>query len=111
MLAPLREEDSSSHAQSARTDDVLGAVFQEASSLSRTLREQRLRLVNRAGEQLLGGTAERLLGATTELSRWRAARPAPAAEPACVSPLDSRPNRGQHAIPDSLSCIGEDVPF
>jgi two-component system, NtrC family, nitrogen regulation sensor histidine kinase NtrY len=95
MLAALREEDFSIRAQSARTDDALGEVFQEASSLSRTLREQRLgaleatallravmaeidvavftfdgeqrlRLVNRAGEQLLGQSSTRLLGATAE---------------------------------------------
>ena len=95
MLAALREEDFSIRAQSARPDDALGEVFQEASSLSRTLREQRLgaleatallrgvmaeidvavftfdgeqrlRLVNRAGEQLLGRAAGRLLGATAE---------------------------------------------
>jgi hypothetical protein len=69
MLAALREEDSSIHAQSARTDDVLGEVFQEASSLSRTLREQQLRLVNRAGEQLLGdgGAAPGRHGGTVTL--------------------------------------------
>ena len=95
MLAALREEDFSIRAQSARPDDALGEVFQEASSLSRTLREQRLgaleatallravmaeidvavftfdgeqrlRLVNRAGEQLLGRASARLLGATAE---------------------------------------------
>ena len=42
LLAALREEDFSIRAQSARPDDALGEVFQEASSLSRTLREQRL---------------------------------------------------------------------
>jgi two-component system, NtrC family, nitrogen regulation sensor histidine kinase NtrY len=95
MLAALREEDFSIRAQSTRPDDALGEVFQEASSLSRTLREQRLgaleatallrgvmaeidvavftfdgeqrlRLVNRAGEQLLGRSSGRLLGATAE---------------------------------------------
>jgi two-component system nitrogen regulation sensor histidine kinase NtrY len=95
MLAALREEDFSIRAHSARPDDALGEVFQEASSLSRTLREQRLgaleatallravmaeidvavftfdgeqrlRLVNRAGEQLLGRPSARLLGATAE---------------------------------------------
>ncbi len=95
MLAALREEDFSIRAHSARPDDALGEVFQEASSLSRTLREQRLgaleatallravmaeidvalftfdgeqrlRLVNRAGEQLLGRAAGKFLGATAE---------------------------------------------
>lgn len=95
MLAALKEEDFSIRAHSARPDDALGEVFQEASSLSRTLREQRLgaleatallravmaeidvalftfdgeqrlRLVNRAGEQLLGRVAGRMLGATAE---------------------------------------------
>ena len=93
LLAALREEDFSIRAQSERTDDALGEVYQEANILGKTLREQRLgaleatallravmaeidvavftfdgdqklRLVNRAGAQLLGRTAERMLGET-----------------------------------------------
>ncbi|HSW50866.1 MAG TPA: ATP-binding protein [Bryobacteraceae bacterium] len=93
LLAALREEDFSLRAQSARPDDALGEVFQEANALSRTLQEQRLgaveatallrsvmseidvavfafdgggelRLVNRAGAQLLAEDPQRLLGRT-----------------------------------------------
>jgi nitrogen fixation/metabolism regulation signal transduction histidine kinase len=93
LLAALREADFSMRAQTARADDALGEVFQEANTLGRMLREQRLgameatallravmaeievsvftfdgehklRLVNRAGEQLLGRRAEALLGET-----------------------------------------------
>ncbi len=91
LLAALREEDFSLRAQSARPDDALGEVFQEANALSRTLQQQRLgaveatallrsvmseidvavftfdgsgklRLVNRAGAQLLAEDPQRLLG-------------------------------------------------
>jgi two-component system nitrogen regulation sensor histidine kinase NtrY len=93
LLAALREEDFSFRAQSARPDDALGEVFQEANALSRTLQEQRLgaveatallrsvmseidvavftfdgggklRLVNRAGAELLAQPASQLLGRT-----------------------------------------------
>ena len=91
LLAAMREEDFSIRARGARYDDALGEVMREVNALSETLREQRLgaleattllrkvmeeidvavftfdaarrlRLVNRAGERLLGQPAERLLG-------------------------------------------------
>jgi two-component system nitrogen regulation sensor histidine kinase NtrY len=90
MLAALREEDFSIRARGARTDDALGLALFEVNTLGQTLREQRLgaleatallarvmeeidvavfafdeekrlRLVNRAGEWLLGEPAERLV--------------------------------------------------
>lgn len=93
VLAALREEDFSIRARSERSDDALGEVALEINQLSKTLREQRLgaveasallerviaeidvaiftfdgdqrlRLVNRAGERLLASTAERILGKT-----------------------------------------------
>jgi len=91
LLAALREEDYSVRARGARPDDALGQVMMEVNALSETLRdqrlgaleatallrkvmeeidvavftfdgEQRLRLINRAGERLLAQPAERLLG-------------------------------------------------
>jgi two-component system, NtrC family, nitrogen regulation sensor histidine kinase NtrY len=91
LLAALREEDYSIRARDARDGDALGEVMIEANQLSTVLREQRLgaleatallqmvireidasiftfdgeqrlRLVNRAGERLLAAPAERLLG-------------------------------------------------
>ena len=97
LLAAMREEDFSVRARGARRDDAMGEVMIEVNSLSETLREQRLgaleagallrtvmeeidvaiftfdnenklRLVNRAGERLLARPVERLLGFTaTEL--------------------------------------------
>ncbi len=93
LLAAVREGDFSLRLQSAKPDDALGEVFQEANALSRTLQEQRLgaveatallrsvmgeidvavftfdretrlRLVNRAGAALLAAAAEDLLGRT-----------------------------------------------
>ena len=93
LLAAMREEDFSVRARGARRDDAMGEVMIEVNSLSETLREQRLgaleatgllrtvmeeidlaiftfdnenklRLVNRAGERLLSRPAERLLGFT-----------------------------------------------
>jgi len=90
LLATLREEDFSFRARGGRPDDALGEAMREANALSETLREQRLgaleatallrtvmseidvaiftfdsddrlRLINRAGERLLGRPAERLL--------------------------------------------------
>jgi nitrogen fixation/metabolism regulation signal transduction histidine kinase len=93
LLAAVREGDFSLRLQSSKPDDALGEVFQEANALSRTLQEQRLgaveatallrsvmsesdvavftfdrenrlRLVNRAGAALLASAPEELLGRT-----------------------------------------------
>jgi two-component system, NtrC family, nitrogen regulation sensor histidine kinase NtrY len=90
LLAALRQGDFSIRARGERTDDALGLALLEVNALAGTLREQRigaleatarlravmaeidvaifafdeerrLRLVNRAGEQLLGRPAPRLL--------------------------------------------------
>ncbi len=95
LLAALREGDYSIRGRAARNDDPLGDVVREVNYLSMTLRaqrlgameatallrtvmaeievaifafdgDQRLRLVNRAGEKLLGRPAEQLLGRTSE---------------------------------------------
>lgn len=95
MLAALREGDYSIRARGAERDDALGLAYLEANLLGETLRTQRLgameatallrtvmadidvavfafddderlRLVNRAGERLLGHVAERLLGRSAE---------------------------------------------
>jgi nitrogen fixation/metabolism regulation signal transduction histidine kinase len=91
MLAALREGDYSIRARGAGPDDALGLALLEVNALSETLRgqrlgaleatallrtvmaeidvavftfdhDQRLQLVNRAGERLLAQPAERLLG-------------------------------------------------
>ncbi len=93
LLAALREEDFSFRARPGRRDDALSHVLIEVNALAETLRhqrlgaleagalvrkvldeidvgvfafdrEQRLRLVNRAGERLLAQSAERLHGRT-----------------------------------------------
>ncbi len=93
LLGALREEDYSLRAREARTDDALGEVMLEVNALSDTLRgqrlgtleatallrkvveeidvavfsfdhEHRLRLVNPAGERLVGVPDERALGLT-----------------------------------------------
>ena len=95
MLAALREGDYSIRARGAERDDALGLAYLEANLLGETLRtqrlgameatallrtvmadidvavfafddEERLRLVNDAGERLLGNAAERLLGRTAD---------------------------------------------
>ncbi len=95
LLAALREGDYSIRARGASYDDALGEVMLEVNALGETLREQRLgaleatallrtvmseinvaiftfdseqrlRLVNRAGEQLLGQPSERLLGRSAD---------------------------------------------
>jgi nitrogen fixation/metabolism regulation signal transduction histidine kinase len=95
VLAGLREGDYSIRARGASREDTLGDLALELNELSATLREQRLgaleattllrkvmaeievavftfdeqqklRLVNRAGERLLAQPAERLLGGTAE---------------------------------------------
>lgn len=91
LLAALREGDYSIRARGARRGDVLGEVVIEVNALGETLREQRLdaleasallrkvmaeidvavfafdseqrlRLINRAGERLLAQPSERILG-------------------------------------------------
>ena len=95
LLAALREGDFSVRGRAPRPDDALGEVMREVNTLGGTLREQRLgameattlmrtvmreiavavfafdedrrlRLVNRAGEQLLAAPAERLIGQNAE---------------------------------------------
>src|SRR6266404_1396124 len=91
LLAALREGDYSIRARGARADDALGEVLLEVNELGETLRlqrlgafeatallrtimaeidvavftfdpERKLRLVNRAGEDLLGQPIDKLLG-------------------------------------------------
>lgn len=93
ILAALREGDYSIRARDARSQDALGEVLVEVNALGDTLKEQRLgaleattllrkvmgeidvavftfggdqrlRLINRAGERLLAQPSERLLGRT-----------------------------------------------
>src|SRR5213595_3588444 len=93
LLAALREGDYSIRARGARTDDALGEALLEVNALGETLRfqrlgafeatallrtimaeidvavftfdpERRLRLVNRAGENLLKRPMDKLLGRT-----------------------------------------------
>jgi nitrogen fixation/metabolism regulation signal transduction histidine kinase len=93
LLAALREGDYSIRARGAREGSALGEVLIEVNSLGETLRQQRLgafeatallrtimseidvaiftfdperrlRLINRAGETLLGGPMDKLLGKT-----------------------------------------------
>jgi nitrogen fixation/metabolism regulation signal transduction histidine kinase len=93
MLEALREGDYTMRGRNIDPDDAIGEVMVEVNSLSRTLHDQRLealeagallqmviadvdiavfgfdsqlrlRLVNRAGETLLGGTADSLRGRT-----------------------------------------------
>lgn len=95
LLAALREGDYSIRARGARADDALGEVLLEVNTLGETLRVQRLgafeatallrtimaeidvavftfdpdrrlRLVNRAGETLLGQPMDKLLGRTAK---------------------------------------------
>jgi nitrogen fixation/metabolism regulation signal transduction histidine kinase len=95
LLAALRESDFSIRARGASGDDPLGAVMLEVNVLASTLHNQRLvaleagallrtmmveidvavltfdgahtlRLINRAGEKLLGQVADQLLGRTAE---------------------------------------------
>ncbi len=95
LLAALREGDYSIRARDARGDNALGEVLLEVNSLGETLRQQRLgafeatallrtimseidvaiftfdperrlRLINRAGETLLGKPMDKLLGRTAQ---------------------------------------------
>jgi two-component system nitrogen regulation sensor histidine kinase NtrY len=96
LLAALLEGDYSIRSRGATTDDALGLAMLEVNALGETLREQRLgaleatallrkvveeidvavfafdaelkvRLVNRAGERLLGMAAERITGRTADM--------------------------------------------
>jgi nitrogen fixation/metabolism regulation signal transduction histidine kinase len=95
LLAALREGDYSIRARGARGDSAMGEVLLEVNSLGETLRQQRLgafeatallrtimseidvaiftfdpqrrlRLINRAGETLLGKPMDKLLGKTAQ---------------------------------------------
>src|SRR5689334_16364121 len=95
LLAALREGDYSIRARGARVDDALGEALLEVNALGETLRfqrlgafeatallrtimaeidvavftfdpDRRLRLVNRAGEDLLGQPMDKLLGRTAK---------------------------------------------
>jgi len=95
LLSALREGDYSIRARGARGDSALGEVLLEVNSLGETLRQQRLgafeatallrtimseidvaiftfdperrlRLINRAGETLLGKPMDKLLGRTAQ---------------------------------------------
>jgi nitrogen fixation/metabolism regulation signal transduction histidine kinase len=95
LLSALREEDFSIRGRETRSGSALGEVFAEVNALSDMLRgqrlssleatallrkvmeqievaiftfddEQRLQLLNRAGERLLANPAERILGRTAE---------------------------------------------
>ncbi|MEW6158847.1 MAG: ATP-binding protein [Verrucomicrobiota bacterium] len=95
LLSGLREGDFSTRARGARHYDPLGELLVEVNTLGQTLQEQRLgaleatallrtviaeidvaiftfdqhrqlRLINRAGERLLGQPCERLLGRTAD---------------------------------------------
>jgi nitrogen fixation/metabolism regulation signal transduction histidine kinase len=107
LLGALREGDFSVRGRSPRPDDALGEVMREVNTLGSTLREQRLgameattlartvmreidmavfafdenqrlRLVNRAGERLLAAPTERLLGQTAEDLRLKQCLEGPA---------------------------------
>jgi PAS domain S-box-containing protein len=110
LLAALREGDYSIRARGARVDSALGEVLLEVNSLSETLRQQRLgafeatallrtimseidvaiftfdperrlRLINRAGEALLGQPMDKLLGKTAQELRLHACFSADEDEP------------------------------
>ena len=97
LLAALREGDYSIRARGARADDALGEALLEINALGETLRlqrlgafeatallrtimaeidvavftfdpDRRLRLVNRAGEDLLGQPMDKLLGRRAQRS-------------------------------------------
>src|SRR5712675_168639 len=114
LLAALREGDYSIRARGAREGSALGEVLLEVNSLGETLRQQRLgafeatallrtimseidvaiftfdperrlRLVNRAGETLLGRTIDKLLGKTAQELGLHACFDADDAEPLPLS--------------------------
>jgi len=128
MIAALREGDFSIRGRSTSREDPLGLALWEANTLSETLRQQRLgaleatallrrvmeeidtavfafdgartlRLVNRAGEKLLGRPAENLLGhaaATLGLAEALGAAEDGAAEPSRVLDLSFAGGNGRY---------------
>ncbi|HVP48049.1 MAG TPA: ATP-binding protein [Bryobacteraceae bacterium] len=143
LLAALQEGDFSVRARGAEIDDALGEVMQQVNSMGGTLREQRLgaleattllrkvmeeidvaifafdseqklRLVNRAGEKLLAKPAERLTGrSATELDLAECLEGEPARVVQTTFP--SGPGRWgvrrsmfrEHGLPMQLVVIGD----
>jgi len=143
LLAALQEGDFSVRARGAEIDDALGEVMQQVNSMGGTLREQRLgaleattllrkvmeeidvaifafdseqklRLVNRAGERLLAKPAERLTGrSATELDLAECLEGDPARVVQTTFP--SGPGRWgvrrsmfrEHGLPMQLVVIGD----
>ena len=124
LLAALREEDFSFRARGGKGDDALGLAMREVNLLADTLREQRLgaleagallrtvmdeidvavfafdagqrlQLVNRAGERLLGLPAERLLDSPAGALGLDAALSAP---PRAVLSLSFAGRSGRWAV-------------
>jgi two-component system, NtrC family, nitrogen regulation sensor histidine kinase NtrY len=138
LLAALREGDYSIRARGANHEDALGEVLVEVNALGATLREQRLgameatallravmaridvaifafdmderlRLVNRAGERLLGQPAERLLSrSASDLGLEECLRGAPVRTLQITSPEGagrwgvSRSAFREHGLPHQL---------
>jgi PAS domain S-box-containing protein len=138
LLAALREGDYSIRARGANHDDALSEVMLEVNALGETLREQRLgaleatallrtvmakidvaifafdmderlRLVNRAGERLLGQPAERLLSRNaSELGLEECLRGEPVRTLQITSPEGagrwgvSRSSFREHGLPHQL---------
>ena len=125
LLEAMREGDYSIRARGSKSDDAMGEVMQQVNAMSSTLRaqrlgaleattllrkvmeeinvavfafdgERRLRLVNRAGERMLGQPAERILGsdaAHLDLDdTWKAKRSKP-----CSAPFPEPPRAGASA--------------
>ena len=130
LLSALREEDFSFKARGIRGDDALAHAMLEVNALADTLREQRLgaleatallkkvmaevdvavftfdadaclRLVNRAGESLLGKPSERLLGRTAHATR---------AEPGALGRDARRPRDGLPRGDGALGGAARDLP-
>ncbi len=66
LLAALREDDFSIRGRTNNPDDPMGAALIEVNALAETLHEQRLRMVNRTGERLMGKSMEHMLGRTAD---------------------------------------------
>ena len=137
LLGALREGDFSVRGRSPRPDDALGEVMREVNTLGSTLREQRLgameattllrtvmreidvaifafdeqqrlRLVNRAGERLLAAPPERLLGQTAAELDLDSCLDGPAADHLAGDlPRRRRPlGRAAHAHPRTRPAAG-----